>query len=509
MSTRASVPAASGQPGPPDLPPDPVNPRPLEPAGAKLRALLDEVADYLVGVVDRLPAAPMTDVDGVAELLADPSLRQPPPALGRPLTELLAVIDRAAAKGYNTSSAGHLAYIPGGGLVTAAVADLIALVLNRYTGLAFPAPGLVAMEADVLRWVADLFDLPAEAAGLLTTGASMATLSAVITARTARLGERFLDGTVYVTGQTHAACAKACRLAGFPEAAVRVVPVDADLRMDPAALSSAIAVDRAAGRRPCCVVASAGTTNTGTVDPLPAIADIAAQEGLWLHVDAAYGGFFQLTERGRRRLSGIERADSIVLDGHKGLFLPYGSGCLLVRDGSSLRAAHAGPEAHFLQDIQDSTLPDFAAYGPELTRDFRGLKLWLPLHLHGVDAFRAALDEKLDLAEHAYRRLVADPNLVVLGAPELSTVAFRCRPHPGAVAANGDSAAPDAAADEATAEVLRRVNAERRVLLSSTRIDGRFVGRVSVLSHRTDLARVDEAVDAILRHAAALRAADR
>jgi aromatic-L-amino-acid/L-tryptophan decarboxylase len=482
---------------------DPTAPtRLLEPAGAELRALFDEVAGYLVGVVDRLPDAPMTDFDGMAELLADPALRQPPPALGRPLAELLAVIDRAAAKGYNTASAGHLAYIPGSGLVTAALADLIADVLNRYTGLAFPAPGLVAMEADLLRWLADLFDLPSEAAGLLTTGGSMAMLSAVITARLATLGEQFLDGTVYVTDQTHLSVAKACRLAGFPAAAVRMVAVDADLRMDPAALRAAIAADRAAGRRPCCVAATAGTTNTGAIDPLPAIADIARAEGIWLHVDAAYGGFFQLTARGRQRLRGIERADSIVVDGHKGLFLPYGSGCLLVRDGARLRAAHAGPEAHYLRDIEDITLPDFAAYGPELTRDFRGLRLWLPLHLHGVDAFRAALDEKLDLAEHAYRRLAAHPDLIVLGPPELSTVAFRCRPaphHNGAADEAGDESA-----DGATAEVLRRVNAERRVLLSSTRIGGRLVGRVAVLSHRTDRARVDEALDAIHRHAAAV-----
>jgi aromatic-L-amino-acid decarboxylase len=482
--------------------------RSLEPTGAELRALLDEVTAYLVGVVDRLPDAPMTDFDGVAELLADPALRQPPPARGRPLAELLAVVDRAAAKGYNTSSAGHLAYIPSSGLVTAAVADLIAQVLNRYTGLAFPAPGLVAMEADVLRWMADLFDLPPGAAGLLTTGGSMATLSAVITARLATLGERFLNGTVYVTDQTHLAVAKACRLAGFPAAAVRTVAVDADLRMDPAALRAAIAADRAAGRQPCCVAATAGTTNTGAVDPLPAIADIAAQEGLWLHVDAAYGGFFQLTARGRQRLRGIERADSIVVDAHKGLFLPHGTGCLLVRDGARLRAAHAGPEAHYLQDVEHTALPDFAAYGPELTRDFRGLKLWLPLHLHGVDAFRAALDEKLDLAQHAYRRLATEPNLIVLGPPELSTVAFRCRPDPRHTggADRGTDEAADRAADEATAYVLRRVNAERRVLLSSTRIDGRITGRVSVLNHRTDLARVDEALDAIHRHTAAVSA---
>jgi aromatic-L-amino-acid decarboxylase len=200
-------------------------------------------------------------------------------------------------------------------------------------------------------------------------------------------------------------------------------------------------------------------------------------------VDGAYGAAFQLTERGRRRLRGIERADSITLDPHKGFFLPFGTGCLLVRDTAPLRAAHSGDDAHYLQDIDDADLPDFADLGPELTREFRGIRMWLPLHLHGVAAFRDALDEKLDLAERAYAALSAEPALHVYGAPELTTVAFRC------------------VDDDATAELLRRVNAERRVRLSSTRIDGRFVGRLTVLNHRTDRARVDEAVAAIRRYA--------
>jgi aromatic-L-amino-acid decarboxylase len=294
---------------------------------------------------------------------------------------------------------------------------------------------------------------------------------------------------MYVTDQVHQAVTKSARIAGLPARAVRTVPVDADLRMNVAALRSMVDRDRADGHRPFCVVASAGTTNTGTIDPLPAIADVAADEALWLHVDAAYGGFFQLTDRGRERLRGIERADSLVLDAHKALFLPFGTGCLLVRDAELLRQAHSGDEAHYLQDIGDSGLPNFNEYGPELSRDYRGLRMWLPLHLHGVAAFRAALDEKLDLAETAYEELIADPHLSVLQRPDLSTVAFECH-----------------AGDEATAEVLRRVNAEQRVLLSSTRIDGRYVGRISVLNHRTDAARVAEAVDAIRRHAAAVAA---
>jgi aromatic-L-amino-acid decarboxylase len=463
-----------------------VDNRPLEPVGADLRALLDGVTDWVVGYVDGLRERPVSDFTDVPALLARPDLRRPPGAAGRPLAELLSTVDLAVSKGLNPSHPGHMGFIPGSGVVSAAIADLIADVLNQYTGLAFPAPGMVALETTVMRWQADLFGLPDTAAGILTTGGSLATLSAVVTARETLLPDDFRGGTLYVTSETHQCVAKAARLAGFRSDAVRVVPVGADLRMDPDALRAAVAADRAAGRRPFLLVANAGSTNTGIVDPLATLADLAADEGLWLHVDAAYGGFFQLTDRGRERLRGIERADSLVLDPHKSLFLPFGTGSLLVRDGDLLRRAHSGADdGHYLQDIRDVSLPDFAAYGPELTRDNRGLRMWLPLHLHGVDAFRAALDEKLDLAEHVYAELSADPLLDVPLVPTLSTVAFRLR--------SGD-----------TADLMRRVNAEAEVFLSSTRIGDHHIGRVCVLNHRSDRDRVDRAVSAIRRHARAL-----
>jgi aromatic-L-amino-acid/L-tryptophan decarboxylase len=453
----------------------------LDPDLAEWQALAAAVVDYLTGVLRDLPDAPASAFDGVDELIADPALRRSPPETGRPLAELLDVLDRAASVGLNTSHPGYLAFIPGSGLVSAGLAGLIGDVLNRYTGLAFPAPALVALEADVLRWLTDLFALPTTAGGLLTSGGSLATFSALVTARHDRLPEDFLRGTLYVTDQAHLSVLKAARLAGFPPSAVRIVPDDGAQRMDVAALRELVARDP----QPFCVVANAGTTNTGAIDPLDAIADLCAREGLWLHVDGAYGAAFQLTERGRRRLRGIERADSITLDPHKGFFLPFGTGCLLVRDTAPLRAAHSGDDAHYLQDIDAADLPDFADLGPELTREFRGIRMWLPLHLHGVGAFREALDEKLDLADWAYTALAAEPALHLYGAPELTTVAFRC------------------ADDDTTAELLRRVNAEGRVRLSSTRIDGRFVGRITVLNHRTDRARVEEAVAAIRRHASA------
>ena len=456
----------------------------LDPRGDELRALLHEAVEYVVRVVERLPDESASDASGVDDLLADPEIRRPPGEEGRPLGDLLAVVDRAAAKGLNTASPGYLAFVPGSGLVASAIADLVADVLNRYTGMAFPAPVLVAMENDVLRWMLGLFGLPETGAGLLTTGGSMANFSAVLAARATRLPEDFGAGTLYTTDYAHQSVAKAARLAGFPRDAVRRVPAGADLRMDAGALRDAVAADRAAGRTPFCVVANAGTTDTGAVDPLPAVADVAAGEGMWLHVDAAYGGFFQLTERGRARLAGIERADSITLDPHKALFLPFGTGALLVRDGAALRAGHAVETGHYLRDLAPSDVPSFAEYGPELTREFRGLRVWLPLHLHGVGAFRAALDERLDLAAYAHGVLSGDARLDVPWAPGLTTVAFAHR-----------------AGDDATARVLDGVNAEQRVRLSSTRIGDRVFARISILNHRTDRARVDEALDAVRRHA--------
>jgi aromatic-L-amino-acid decarboxylase len=393
-----------------------------------------------------------------------------------------------------------MAYIPGSGLVSAAIADLVADVLNRYTGLAMAGPGLVALEATVLRWLAELFGLPETAGGILTTGGSMAAFSGLVTARHARLPEDFLAGTIYVSDQTHRCIAKAARLAGFGDGAVRVIPADGEQRMDVEAVRAAVRADRAAGRLPFCLVASPGTIGTGAIDPLPELADLAADEGLWFHIDAAYGGFFQLTERGRERLQGIERADSLVLDAHKGLFLPFGTGCLLVRDVEMLRRAHSGSDegsvAPYLQDIEQAGLPDFADLSPELSRDARGVRVWLPLHLHGVAAFRAALDEKLDLAVFAYNELSADANLTVLRRPELSTVVFHVR-LPGRTTAEED---------EATAELMSRVVAGKRTFLSSSRAAGRYIGRLIVLNHRTDRARVAEAVASVRHHAAELAA---
>jgi len=445
--------------------------------------------ELLIRFIGDLPASPAVDLDGADEVVA--ALRPGPQEDGRPLPEILDAVRRGAAKAFNTTGPGYLAFIPGGGLYAAALADFLACGLNRFVNVWNAAPGFAQIEWTVIRWLDDLFGYPAGSGGILTSGGSMANLSAIVTARRALLGEDFQGGTLYLSAQTHASVAKAAILAGFAQACIRTVPTSSDLALDVEALRDMVQKDRADGLRPFLVVASAGTTNTGKVDPLADIGALAREERMWLHVDGAYGGFFQLTKRGRALFRAIDTADSITLDPHKGMFLPYGTGCLLVRDRRRLREAHM-VGADYLQDLApEADIPNFADYSPELSRDFRGLRVWLPLMLHGVEAFRAALDEKLDLTHLLYEALVDSPGFELPWKPDLTVIPFRYRPR------SGDP-------EEFNRRLLERINASRRVFLSSTMIDGRFVIRACIVSFRTHRDRIEEAIQIIRSSAAEL-----
>jgi glutamate/tyrosine decarboxylase-like PLP-dependent enzyme len=415
---------------------------------------------------------------------------------GIPLDQAIELIECEVVRpGGTTASGGHLAYIPGGGLYHSALGDYLAAVSNKYAGVFFAGPGAVRMENMLVRWVADLVGYPASAGGHIASGGSLATLSAIATARDARglRGADYASSVVYLTSQAHHCIEKALRLAGMAEAPVRRVVMDERFRMRPDALAEAIAADRAAGLRPWLVLAAAGTTDTGAVDPLDAIADIAAREGCWFHVDAAYGGFFLLTEHGRALLRGIERSDSAVLDPHKGLFLPYGSGMVVVRDTRTLAATH-DYTGHYMQDAEreeGDTSP--ADLSPELSKHFRGLRMWLPLILLGIRPFRAALEEKLLLARY-FRGEVARLGFEVGPPPDLSVVTYRWAP-------------PGMSLDRVNRINHRIVDGSRRdgrVFLSSTMLDGRFTLRLAVLSFRTHRRTVDLALRVLAEQAAAV-----
>jgi aromatic-L-amino-acid/L-tryptophan decarboxylase len=457
---------------------------PFDPQLEDIRAMGTSVLDFVARFIDGRYEAPSSDYN-TAEAL-EMTLEGTPPDEGRTLEELLHILETAAAKGFDTAGPGFVAYIPGGGLYSAALADLIACATNRYTGVAAAAPAFVKLEAVVLRWLCNLFDFPRSSQAVFLPGGSVANLSAIVTARATKLGEHFLDGTLYASEYAHHSVGKSAVVAGLPEEAVRAVPVDARMRMDVDALEEMLAGDRAAGRRPFMVVASAGTVSTGAIDPLDRVAALCHAQDLWYHVDGAYGGFFWLTERGRERLRGIQRADSITLDPHKTMFLPYGTGSLIVRDADALKQAHQ-VQAHYLPaSSSDPDLPDFADYTMELTRDFRGLRVWLPLYLHGLNAFRDALNEKLDLAQLVYDELTQHERLEVPWPPELSLVAFR----------------PRSGTDQDALQLLDAINASGRVWLSTALVRGATYLRVCIVSHRTRRARIEECIDIVMEAAA-------
>jgi aromatic-L-amino-acid decarboxylase len=445
-------------------------PLPLELSGEELKESLALVGQRLSVFLDTIGTLPASQTDGAARLAR--SLAEPLPERGSSLRNLLRILfEQVMPTALHTSGPGYLGYIPGGGLPMSAVADLIAGITNRYVGLWMAAPGLVALETNVIRWFCAMAGLPESAGGVLTSGGSIANLIAVVTARRERLPVNFLSGTLYTSAHAHHSVRKAAMLAGFPAENVREIPLDAQFRMRTDLLLERIAADRAAGLTPFCVVASAGTTAMGAVDPLPAIATICEQQSLWMHVDAAYGGFFLLTHRGSKALAGIERADSITLDPHKGLFLPYGTGCILVRDRERLQRAHSVSADYLPAPQTEEDRWDFAEMSPELSRDARGLRVWLPLKLAGAGAFRTQLDEKLDLARDAVEVVRSHACLEVVAEPTLSLFAFRVR---------GDEAA--------TRALISAINQRQRVFLTGVPLEGGWVIRVCVLSFRTHAA---------------------
>ena len=466
----------------------------LELSENDMRALTEVAAKYAIEHIKSLAEQPSNHVTQGAQLARN--LIEPLPQRGikvEPLFQQL--FEQIIPCSYTTPGPGYLAYIPGGGLFHSAVADLVANAVNRYVGVWLAAPGLVQLETNVIRWFCDIVGYPKQALGILTTGGSMANFSAVVAARVVRLPEAFLKGILYVSSQVHHSIGKAAKLAGFPAANVRAIPCNPDYSISIEALVQALKADRQAGLMPFMVVGSAGTTNTGAVDDLDSLADLARQENLWFHVDGAYGAFFMLTETGRRVMKGIQRADSITLDPHKGLFLPYGTGALLVKDRQTLQRAHSG-NADYMPTMQkDENFIDYCELSPELSRDFRGLRVWLPLKLHGIQPFCDNLEEKLELTRWITRELKKLAHIEIVAEPQLSVVAFRWTP-PGV---------EGAALNALNQKLIERINARQRVILSGTMLAGTYVVRICILSFRTHAQHVRYALEDLQSSMAELR----
>jgi aromatic-L-amino-acid/L-tryptophan decarboxylase len=459
---------------------------PLEPDAGQRAALAEAAIAHAQNFLEGLADGPT--YRSLKDAPADP-LDPEFPEEGRPAGEALAYLDRCVDRpGITTASGRFMGYVPGGGLFHSAIGDFLAASSNKYAGFAPAAPGAVRLENATTGWLARAIGFPATAAGTLTSGGSLANLTAIVAAREARDEEG--GGAVYLTRFAHHCIDKALRIAGRARAPRRLIATDERHRMRPGALAEALERDSADGVRPWLVVASAGTVDTGAVDPLAEIAGLCERHGAWFHVDGAYGGLFMLCEEGRLALGGIEQADTVALDPHKTLFLPYGTGAVVARDGRTLFDAFSASADYIRPFAETEVGPSPGDLSPELTRHFRALRLWLPLQLAGVRAFRAAQSEKIALARYFHQRLSAMPGWETGPAPDLSIVAFRYRPEAG------DS-------DGFNRRLLQRLQEEGRVFLSGTRIDGADWLRCAILSFRTHLEHVDELLEVLSRLAAA------
>jgi aromatic-L-amino-acid/L-tryptophan decarboxylase len=421
----------------------------------------------------------------------------PPPAGPQPLEDVLTRLERDVLP--YRSRVDHprfLAFIPGSGTWPAALADFVASACNVYAGSWMESAGPSQVELEVLGWFMDWVGYPPEAAGSLTSGGSAANMTALACAREAKAGAMRDDLVLYVSDQAHSSIARAARILGFRPDQVRVLPTDATLRLAPETLSAAIEADLRAGRLPLAVSANGGATNTGAVDPLPELAEVCGRHGVWFHVDAAYGGFAVLSERGRAELPGLELADSLTLDPHKWLYQPFECGCVLVRDGGLLRSAFELIPDYLADARADEAETNFGDLGLQLTRTSRALKIWVSIQAFGLDAFRAAIERSLELAEHAAQRVVASPALELLAPRSLGVVCLRR-------VFEGEDEAEHERLNTALAAALE---ASGVGLVSSTRLQGRFALRLCILNHGTGRDDLDAVLDFLEReepHAAA------
>jgi glutamate/tyrosine decarboxylase-like PLP-dependent enzyme len=462
--------------------------RPLEPDRGERRALGEASLEHALAYLDQVEAAPSNRPwSEVFSQRLEPEFSDAGRDAAAVLDYVATCIDRP---GIATTSPRFMGYIPGGALFHSALADLLAATSNKYSGFASASPGAVRIENACTDWLAGVVGYPDGSAGTLTSGGSLANLTAIVAARDARDPDG--GGAVYLTRFAHHCVDKSLHIAGRGRAPRRVIETHDNCRMSVEALEQALEEDRRNGVRPWLVVASAGTVDTGAIDPLEAIADLCRRYGAWFHIDGAYGGLFALCEEGRARLQGIEQADSIALDPHKTLFLPYGTGAALVRDRRHLLNAFSASADYIIPLGESEVGPSPADLSPELTRHFRALRLWLPLQLAGLDAFKAAQSEKLVLARYFHARISEIDGFETCGLPDLSVVAFRFVPE-------------DEDADEFNERLLRWTQQEGRVMFSGTRVNGQFLLRCAILCFRTHIEHVDEAVAAVQRGVEALR----
>ncbi len=480
----------------------------LDPADwAALRALahraLDDTFDAVANIRERPPWRAIPPATR-AQIAADP-LPRGPAAVEDVYAEFAA---RVAPYAVDNRHPRFFGWVHGAGTPAGIIAALLAAGLNANTGGRDHAA--VEVERRVIRWWCEVFGFPAGASGILTTGTSMANLIGLLVARRAALGTAVREDGVpagtqlagYTSSEAHSSLARAFDVAGLGRSALRAIPGAGAARI--AALRASIAADRAAGKRPFILIATAGSASTGAIDDLTALGDVARAENLWFHVDGAFGALAQLAPGLRARVAGIERADSLAFDLHKWLHVPYDAGAVLVRD-RALHAATFADHAPYLARAQRGTAggePWFTDYGPELSRGFRALGVWFTMKTFGLDHLGERIAQQCALASALGARIAATPELELLAPVALNIVCFRYLP-PRPAGAPDD--VYERAVDELNARIVIELQERGLAVPSTTHAGGKLAIRLNIMNHRSTQADLDATFDAVLALGAELR----
>src|SRR5690554_6722184 len=379
-------------------------------------------------------------------------------------------------------------FVPGPSNYISAMADSLSSGFNVFAGGWAASPAAAEIEIVTTNWLLQLFGFPVKkGGGIFTSGGSMANLTALITARNVKCGDDFAKAIIYLSDQAHSSNIKAIRMLGFKKEQIRIIPTDGEFKFSLIKLKNAIAKDRLEGFHPFCLIATAGTTNTGTVDPLNELAEVCKKEDIWFHIDGAYGGFAILSPLGKPLLKGIEKADSLTIDPHKWLYQPYELGCLLVRNHHWLKGTFT-EKPEYLRDIEGNTSEiNFYDHGIELTRRFRALKFYMSLKTFGLNEFKDAISYNIKLAENVEEYLRQSPHWEVVSPATLAVISFRYHPI--------DSGMTEDQLDKLNQYISEKVVDSKEALLVTTILNNQVVLRMCLINPRTTMEDVKETLE--------------
>lgn len=438
--------------------------------------VVDAIVEHFETQNAKLPVANTAKRKDIDNLFSEEAPENPMPA-----NEVLKfVLDNVMPYSNIMTHPKTFAFVPGPSNYISVMSDALATGFNIFAGGWIGSSAAAGIEINTLNWLLKLFGFPVKkGGGIFTSGGSMANLTALATARKVKCGEDFSKAIIYLSDQAHSSNIKAINVLGFRKEQVRIIPTDMEFKLSINKLKNAIAKDKLEGLQPFCLIASSGTTNTGTVDPLEDLAAICRKENIWLHVDGAFGAAVILSKRGKKLLKGIEKADSITVDPHKWLFQPYEIGCLLVQNHRWLSGTFTEKPV-YLRDIEGNESEiNFYDHGIELTRHFRALKFYMSVKTYGLQAFRKAIDYNLDLAEQVDAELRKSTKWEVISPATLAIINFRYNPV--------DEEFSEKQLDQINQKISAKMMSSREALLVTTILQGQVVLRMCLINPGTTI----------------------